>query len=68
MKVKLKYPAKLGDVLLPKGTEGVIVSIAESPRMQQAFPGVMHNAVSTMHIVRFPGHEDCLFDKKQLEF
>jgi hypothetical protein len=69
LKVKLKYPAKIGDTLLPKGTEGVVVDISQSPRIQQAFPGIMHNhQVSNMHIVRFPGQEDCLFEKKQLEY
>jgi hypothetical protein len=68
MKVRLRYPAKLGDVLLPKGTEGEVINIADSPRIQQAFPAIAHNKVSTICIVRFPGQEDCLFEKKHLEF
>ena len=67
MKATLKYPAKLGGVLLPKGTEGLIIGVSNSPQIAAAFPNLQEKVDGHYYIVRFPNMDDCLFDKKQID-
>lgn len=68
MKVILKFPAKVGKILLPKGTEGIVVGISNSPEIAAAFPNLREKTDGYYYICRFPNVSDCLFDLKQLEF
>jgi hypothetical protein len=68
MIVKLKYPAKVGKVLLPKGTQGKAIGISNSPQMREQFPNLSERVDGWFYIVRFPDMDDCLFHKDQLEF
>lgn len=68
MTVKLKYPAKVGSVLLPKGTQGITVGISNSPDIAKTFPNLTEKADGYFYICRFPNVTDCLFTKEQLEF
>lgn len=68
MKVKLKYPAKVGKTLLPKGTEGIVVGISNSPSIAEAFPNLREKPDGYYFIVRFPNATDCLFTRDQLLF
>jgi hypothetical protein len=68
MIVKLKYPAKVGKVLLDKGTVGRAIGISNSPSIKETFPNISEKIDGWYVIVRFPNMEDCLFDKNQLEF
>jgi hypothetical protein len=63
MRVRLKY----GNRLFHRGTEGEAVRYKDSPKMQQVFPGMKETPASTFVIVRIKG-EDCLFEKRELEF
>jgi hypothetical protein len=67
MKVRLKFPARVGSKILPKGTEGYAKGISNSPRIRETFPNLSERSDGYLYIVKFPDVEDCLFDKSQLE-
>jgi hypothetical protein len=68
MTVRLKYPAKVGKTLLPKGAEGQVIGVSNSPSIRATFPNLCHKDDGYFYIVRFPDLDDCLFHKDQLEF
>ena len=63
MKVKAKYPIKIGKVLIAAGSVGETVSLNE---VKLVFPNIKENKTSNQIAVRFPGLDWCLVHRKQL--
>lgn len=64
MKVKAKWPIKIGDVLVPAGTIGE--TMAPTPRMLEKFPGLAQKPGGAFLLVKFPGLDECLVMPKQV--
>lgn len=63
MKVKAKYPIKIGKVLVVKDSIGETIGLEE---VRLVFPNITENKASTQIAVRFPGLDRCLVHRKQL--
>jgi hypothetical protein len=64
LKVKAKWPIKIGDVLVPAGTEGE--TVAPTARILEKFPGLREKPDGQMLLVKFPGLDECLVMPKQV--
>lgn len=64
MKVKARWPIKIGDTLVPAGTIGEIM--APTPRILAAFPGLAEKPGGAFLLVKFPGLDECLVMPKQV--
>lgn len=62
--VRAKYPIKIGDALVPKGTVGELVSVSV---VVVKFPGIKADPNSPFVAVQFPGLDWCIIPKKQVE-
>lgn len=66
MKVKAKYPIKIGSHLVPSGTIGVVLP-EPTPRIKKFFPGLETGPGGKMYLVKFGDLDECLVFKKQVE-
>jgi hypothetical protein len=64
MKVKARFPIKIGDVLVTPGTVGEVVK--PTPRILAAFPGLSEKPDGAFLLVKFPGFDECLVMPKQV--
>jgi len=62
--VRAKYPIKIGDTLVPKGTVGELVSVSV---VMIKFPGIKSDPASPFVAVQFPGLDWCIIPRKQVE-
>lgn len=54
MKIKAKYPIKVGNVLIPRGEIGTTVKIEDAENVRRAFPNLKEKGNSDLYLVQFP--------------
>ena len=64
-KVISKYPIKIGNVLVPMGTVGEVVDVAE---MRKYFPKISYKSESGQVAVKFLELNPCIVHTSQLVF
>lgn len=63
--VTSKYPIKIGNVLVPKGTKGTLATLEE---VKKIFPNIKENQSSNQIAVKFLDLDWCIIHKSQLIF
>lgn len=65
-----KFPISSGSgktkILIPKGTQGFIKGVSNSPAIKALFPNLEHKLDGYYYIVKFVGFEDILVSKEQI--
>jgi hypothetical protein len=64
-KLIAKYPIKIGNILVPKGTEGIMASLEE---MQKIFPNIKYSSKSNQIGAKFFDLDPCVVHKSQVLF
>jgi len=63
--VTAKYPIKIGNTLVPKGTVGFIPN-EPSDRIKSTFPNLVPNKDSQQVLVKFPNVDECIVHRTQV--
>ena len=64
-KVIARYPIKIGEVLVPRGTAGEVADITD---IQKDFPNIKYKNESEQVAVKFLGLKACIVHTSQLLF
>lgn len=66
-KIKLKYPLKIGNVLVPKNTEGYVLNDI-TKRMMESFPNISFNDESNQLLIQldYQNIQEIIVDKTQV--
>lgn len=66
MKVRAKYPIKIGKDLVKVGTEGIVLT-EPTPRIAEQFPDLKTTLDGQMLLVKFGELSECLVFRKQVD-